>query len=256
MKKLEFKVKLEGKEGSSVAWLNAPFDVEKLFGTRARVPVRGTINGFPFRTSLMPMGGCHGMAVNKTMRDGAGVAAGDTVSIVMERDRSRASRGSAATSEERTSQEQDRSSQLAKALVQPPERNRAFDPRREAGRNPSSPSGESHEHPQDRQEMDRLGPQAPHHFPDIVLLKKADRGNASRTRVDGKPSILERDATQGNNRNLLSGKLRAVHRGRWVWPAGASFFPKTGANTAKSAPVGGRAGNLSCGMTRNTDQRR
>jgi hypothetical protein len=87
MKKLEFKVKLEAKEGSSVAWLNAPFDVEKLFGTRARVPVRGTINGFPFRTSLMPMGGCHGMAVNKTMRDGAGVEAGDTVSIVIERDR-------------------------------------------------------------------------------------------------------------------------------------------------------------------------
>jgi hypothetical protein len=86
MKKLEFTVKLEGKEGSSVAWLNAPFDVEKVFGTRARVPVRGTINGFPFRTSLMPMGGCHGMAVNKTMRDGAGVEAGDRVSIVMERD--------------------------------------------------------------------------------------------------------------------------------------------------------------------------
>jgi Bacteriocin-protection, YdeI or OmpD-Associated/Domain of unknown function (DUF1905) len=50
------------------------------------VPVRGTINGFPFRTSLMPMGGCHGMAVNRTMRDGAGVQAGDSVSIVMERD--------------------------------------------------------------------------------------------------------------------------------------------------------------------------
>jgi uncharacterized protein YdeI (YjbR/CyaY-like superfamily) len=50
------------------------------------VPVRGTINGFSFRTSLMPMGGCHGMAVNKTMRDGAGVQAGDNVSIVMERD--------------------------------------------------------------------------------------------------------------------------------------------------------------------------
>jgi len=86
MKKLEFTVKLEGKAGSSVAWLNAPFDVIKIFNARARVPVRGTINGFPFRTSLMPMGGCHGMAVNKTMRDGAGVEAGDTVSIVIERD--------------------------------------------------------------------------------------------------------------------------------------------------------------------------
>jgi len=86
MKKLEFKVKLEGAEGSSGAALSAPFDVVEVFGTRARVPVRGTINGFPFRSSLMPMGGCHRMVVNKTMRDGAGVKAGDTVRVVMERD--------------------------------------------------------------------------------------------------------------------------------------------------------------------------
>jgi uncharacterized protein DUF1905/bacteriocin resistance YdeI/OmpD-like protein len=86
MKKLKFKAKLEGEPGSSAAWLNAPFDVQEVFSTRARVAVRGTINGFPFRSSLMPMGGCHGMAVNKTMRDGANCKAGDTVSVVMERD--------------------------------------------------------------------------------------------------------------------------------------------------------------------------
>jgi uncharacterized protein YdeI (YjbR/CyaY-like superfamily) len=34
----------------------------------------------------MPMNGCHAMCVNKTMRDGAGVKAGDTVNVVMERD--------------------------------------------------------------------------------------------------------------------------------------------------------------------------
>jgi bacteriocin resistance YdeI/OmpD-like protein/uncharacterized protein DUF1905 len=50
------------------------------------VPVRGTINGFLFRSSLMPMGGCHRMVVNKQMRDGAGVKAGDIVNVVMERD--------------------------------------------------------------------------------------------------------------------------------------------------------------------------
>jgi hypothetical protein len=85
MKKLEFTVKLEG-EGSSVSWLNPPFDVVEVFGTRARVPVRGTINGFPFRSSLMPMGGCHGMPINQALRKGAGVEGGDTVSVVMERD--------------------------------------------------------------------------------------------------------------------------------------------------------------------------
>ena len=85
-KKLQFKVRLEGEPGSSVAWLNAPFDVPETFGTRARVPVCGTINGFPFRTSLMPMGGCHGMAVNRAMRDGAKAKAGDIVEVVMKRD--------------------------------------------------------------------------------------------------------------------------------------------------------------------------
>ena len=85
-KKLRFQVKLEGKEGSSVAGLVAPFDVMEMFGTRSRVPVRGTINGFPFRSSLMPMGGCHMMAVNKTMREGSRAKAGDVVDVVMERD--------------------------------------------------------------------------------------------------------------------------------------------------------------------------
>lgn len=85
-KKLRFKVKLQGKAGSSVAWMDAPFDVQQTFGTKARVPVQGTINGFPFRSSLMPMGGCHGMAVNRTMRDGAKAKAGDIVDMVIERD--------------------------------------------------------------------------------------------------------------------------------------------------------------------------
>ena len=67
MKKLAFKVRLDGMEGSSVAALSAPFSVEKVFGTKARVPVRGTINGFPFRSSLSPMAGCHRMVVNRTI---------------------------------------------------------------------------------------------------------------------------------------------------------------------------------------------
>jgi hypothetical protein len=84
--KLRFKVKLVGQDGSSATGFYAPFDVPATFGTRARVPVRGTINGFPFRSSLMPMGGGYCMAVNNTMRDGAKVKAGDEVDIVMERD--------------------------------------------------------------------------------------------------------------------------------------------------------------------------
>jgi hypothetical protein len=86
VKKLKFKTKLVGQDGSSVAAVRFPFDIQEVFGTIARVPVRGTINGFPFRSSLMPMGGCHYMAVNRAMREGASCKAGDTVSVVMERD--------------------------------------------------------------------------------------------------------------------------------------------------------------------------
>src|SRR5688500_13491790 len=59
-----FRVLLEKAEGSEATGFYVPFDVLKVFGTRARVPVRGTINGFPFRSSIAPMGeGRHCMVV-------------------------------------------------------------------------------------------------------------------------------------------------------------------------------------------------
>jgi hypothetical protein len=61
-------------------------DVLEYYGARGRVPVRGTINGFAFRSSLMPMGGCHMMPVNKALCKGAGAGLGDIVDVVMERD--------------------------------------------------------------------------------------------------------------------------------------------------------------------------
>jgi hypothetical protein len=85
-RKLKFKVKVLKAPDSSATGIEAPFDVLEVFGTRARVPVRGTINGFAFRSSLMPMGGCHRMAVNRGMREGAGIKGGEMVEIVMERD--------------------------------------------------------------------------------------------------------------------------------------------------------------------------
>jgi hypothetical protein len=85
-KKLRFRAKIEGQEAGVVAAITPPVDVIEWFGTCARVPICGTINGFPFRSSLMPMGGCHMMPVNKTLCRGAGVKPGDVVDVVMERD--------------------------------------------------------------------------------------------------------------------------------------------------------------------------
>ena len=75
-KKLRFKALIEGKEAGVVAAITPPVDVPEFFATRGRVPVRGTINGFPFRSSLMPMGGCHMMPVNKALCQGAGAQPG------------------------------------------------------------------------------------------------------------------------------------------------------------------------------------
>jgi hypothetical protein len=84
--KLRFKAKIQGKEAGVVAAITPPVDVAETFGTRGRVPVRGTINGFPFRSSLVPCGGPHMMPVNKALREGAGAGPGDLVEVVMERD--------------------------------------------------------------------------------------------------------------------------------------------------------------------------
>ncbi len=83
--KQEFKGKLVAK-GPNGAWtyLPIPFDVQQVFGTRARIAVAGTINGFPFRNSLMPEGdGTHSMMVGKELRSGAKASAGDAVSVAL-----------------------------------------------------------------------------------------------------------------------------------------------------------------------------
>src|SRR5271165_5569728 len=85
-KQHKFKVKLFGQEGSSVAALKPPFDVVEVFQRKGRVPVKGTINGFPFRSSLMNMGDGHMMVVNAELRAGAKCKAGDTVKVMMELD--------------------------------------------------------------------------------------------------------------------------------------------------------------------------
>jgi hypothetical protein len=84
-----FSAQLIGR-GPNGAWtfLAVPFDVAAAFGSRARVAVRGTINGAPFRNSLLPNGdGTHSMPVNKDLQALAGARAGDTVAVVMDVDR-------------------------------------------------------------------------------------------------------------------------------------------------------------------------
>ncbi|HEV2863978.1 MAG TPA: YdeI/OmpD-associated family protein [Pyrinomonadaceae bacterium] len=82
----KFRALVEHEEGSEVCSIHVPFDVEKTFGTRGRVPVRGTVNGAPFRSSLFNMGRGHFFVVNRKMREAAGVRGGETVPVTVERD--------------------------------------------------------------------------------------------------------------------------------------------------------------------------
>jgi len=75
--------------GPSGAWtmLLVGFNVEKDWGSRARVSVRGEIGGYKFRTSIFPDGeGGHTMMVNKAMQHEGGAIPGKTVRVTLERD--------------------------------------------------------------------------------------------------------------------------------------------------------------------------
>ena len=90
MPSLRFQARVESVgPGQSAAWvsLDLPRDVSAKLPSRGTVPIAGTIQGFPFRTSVMPDGkGGHSMMVNKAMRAGGKVGPGDQVTVVFEVD--------------------------------------------------------------------------------------------------------------------------------------------------------------------------
>jgi uncharacterized protein YdeI (YjbR/CyaY-like superfamily) len=83
-----FEARLE-RDTSNLGWvvIRIPFDVSKIWGTRAQLKVKGEINGFRFRTSLFPTGGGkHVMLVNKRMQAGARASFGMTARFRLEPD--------------------------------------------------------------------------------------------------------------------------------------------------------------------------
>jgi hypothetical protein len=81
-----FRVLLEKDEKSEACGFYVPFDVKEVFGGRARVPVRGSINGTPFRSTIAPMKGCYIVPVNKQLREKANVKGGEIINVEIERD--------------------------------------------------------------------------------------------------------------------------------------------------------------------------
>src|SRR5215217_9230962 len=78
-----FETVLQAEDGG--VFFEVPLDVPAVFG-KARAPVRGTINGHPFRSTVAVYGGRSFLPVKKALREAAGVAAGDAVVIELEAD--------------------------------------------------------------------------------------------------------------------------------------------------------------------------
>ncbi len=84
--RMEFEAELIKDNGTSGAGIKVPFDVQKAFGSKGRIKVKGTIDGYPYRGSIHPYGGVHYLGVRKEIRDAIVKKPGDYVSIVMEVD--------------------------------------------------------------------------------------------------------------------------------------------------------------------------
>jgi len=76
--------------GTGLGWrvVYLPFSVKAVFGSGARVPVRGKANGAPFRTTLFAVGdGRHMLHLNKKVQAEAGLHdVGEMVEVVIEVD--------------------------------------------------------------------------------------------------------------------------------------------------------------------------
>jgi uncharacterized protein YdeI (YjbR/CyaY-like superfamily) len=77
--------RLRSNLGWVIIWI--PFNVQKVWGTRARIRVKGQINSFAFRTSLFPTRkGEHFLLVNKKMQAGGHASEGTTAEFSLEPD--------------------------------------------------------------------------------------------------------------------------------------------------------------------------
>lgn len=73
--------------GMQVTIVPIRFDVEKTFGTKNRVDVKGTLDGLPIQRTLLPAGdGTHYLMLNAAMRKAISKGEGDEVFVEIEPD--------------------------------------------------------------------------------------------------------------------------------------------------------------------------
>jgi len=86
MKKYKFKAQLQAGRGGG-AYVFFPYDVEKEFGTKGKVPVQATFDGVPYKGSLFKYSySQHVLGILKSIREQIGKQPGDTVDLAIWKD--------------------------------------------------------------------------------------------------------------------------------------------------------------------------
>ncbi len=86
MKEYKFEAKIEAGDGGG-AYVLFPYDVEKEFGTKGKVPVKATFDGVPYAGSLIKYGHPqHMLPLLKAIREQTGKGPGDTVNVELSKD--------------------------------------------------------------------------------------------------------------------------------------------------------------------------
>ena len=86
--KITFTASIIQVEGMNAAYVEFPFDVEKIFGTRGQVKIKAIFDEkVEYRGSLANMGrNCHTLGLTKEIRGKLGKTFGDIVHVVLEQD--------------------------------------------------------------------------------------------------------------------------------------------------------------------------
>ena len=84
MPQLRFEGRLESDQGA--CFIRLPAEVLATLGRGKRVPVKVTISGYTYRTTVAVYGGTYYLGVRREIRDAAGVAAGEQLIVGLEYD--------------------------------------------------------------------------------------------------------------------------------------------------------------------------
>lgn len=83
--KQEFKAIIKQHESLNAAYVEPPFDVIEVFGSK-RVKVKATFDGVEYRGSVVNMGGCYMLGLTQEIRNKIKKGFGDDIFVTLEKD--------------------------------------------------------------------------------------------------------------------------------------------------------------------------